>query len=273
MNMAVTRRASGARPKSRSLLTDSNLTAVPIHLYRLLVVLSLLAIWEGCVRFGLVNGFWIGQPTLIAKAFMLNLASSHFYLDLAYTMAETVAGFVAGCVIGISLGFALALYHGIYRVFEPLIMAFYSLPRVALAPLFVLWFGIGALSKIALSVSIVFLVLLLNTYQGVRSVDRDLLNSTLTMGASRSFVIRNVIVPWSIPWILTGARISIGLSLMASVVGEMMSSQYGVGHLLDEAQGAFDTNSMFALLVYLGLLAIGLNTLMQYCERRWAYGQ
>jgi NitT/TauT family transport system permease protein len=153
------------------------------------------------------------------------------------------------------------------------LMGLYSLPRVALAPLFIMWFGIGIPSKIMLAISIVFFILLINTYVGVQNVDRDLVNAVKTMGAPPRFVTRHVVLPSCIPWIFSGLRISMALALTASVVGEMLAAQYGLGFMLARASGTFDTTGIFMVLFVLALLAIGTYNLMARLEKRLLHWQ
>src|SRR5262249_8327683 len=149
-------------------------------------------------------------------------------------------GFVLGSLAGIVIGFLLARWEWLYEATEPYIMALYSMPRVALAPLFVVWFGIGLASKVALAVSIVFFVMLINTYTGVINVDRTLVNSVRTMGGGEWFLTRKVLLPSTVPWILSGLRISIGFALIGAVVGEMIIAERGLGRLIAYRSGLFD---------------------------------
>ena len=192
---------------------------------------------------------------------------------MGVTVIETVSGFVLGALAGIIAGFALARWRRAHVALEPYLMGVYSLPRVALAPLFIMWFGIGIPSKIMLAISIVFFILLINTYVGVQNVDRDLVNSVKTMGATPRFITRRVVLPSCIPWIFSGLRISMALALTASVVGEMLAAQYGLGFLLARASGTFDTTGIFMVLIILALLAIGTYNLMARLEKRLLHWQ
>jgi NitT/TauT family transport system permease protein len=136
-----------------------------------------------------------------------------------------------------------------------------------------MWFGIGIPSKIMLAISIVFFILLINTYVGVQNVDRDLVNAVKTMGAPPRFVTRHVVLPSCIPWIFSGLRISMALALTASVVGEMLAAQYGLGFMLARASGTFDTTGIFMVLIVLALLAIGTYNLMARLEKRLLHWQ
>mgnify|MGYP001563560658 FL=1 len=151
---------------------------------------------------------------------------------------------------------------------DPYLTALYSLPRVALAPLFILWFGIGLASKVMLAVSIVCFILLMNAYAGVRSVDQDLVNAVRTMGASDRYITYRVILPSCVPWIFSGMRIGLGMALIGTVVGEMLASQKGLGHLIAVASGSFDTTGVFASLMIIAGMAMSLNEIPKAVEQR-----
>lgn len=150
----------------------------------------------------------------------------------------------------------------------PIIYALYSLPRIALMPLFALWFGIGTASKVALGFSIVVFIMLLNTYSGIRNVDRYLIDAVRMMGASRRFVYRFVVLPGIVSWLVAGFRLSTSYALLAAVVGEMISAQVGLGKRLVTYQAMFDRSGIFELLAVLAVLAIIVNQLTQIVERR-----
>ena len=187
---------------------------------------------------------------------------------MTVTVTETVFGFLFGAMAGILAGFALARWRRAHVALDPYLMGVYALPRVALAPLFIMWFGIGIPSKIMLAISIVFFILLINTYVGVQNVDQDLVNAVKTMGAPPRFVTRRVVLPSCVPWIFSGLRISMALALTASVVGEMLAAQYGLGFMLARASGTFDTTGIFMVLIVLALLAVGTYNLMSRLEKR-----
>ncbi|HEV2057179.1 MAG TPA: ABC transporter permease [Methylomirabilota bacterium] len=240
---------------------------------RLLVLVLVVLAWEGLCRVGWASEFWVSRPFLIVERLWEAVRSSVLWFHMGVTVIETVSGFLLGALAGTIAGFALARWRRAHVALEPYLMGIYSLPRVALAPLFIMWFGIGIPSKIMLAISIVFFILLINTYVGVQNVDRDLVNAVKTMGASPRFVTRHVVLPSCIPWIFSGLRISMALALTASVVGEMLAAQYGLGFMLARASGTFDTTGIFMVLFVLALLAIGTYNLMARLEKRLLHWQ
>jgi NitT/TauT family transport system permease protein len=240
---------------------------------RLFVLALIVLLWEGVCRVGLASEFWVSRPFLIIDRLWEAARSSVLWFHMGVTVIETVSGFLLGALAGTLAGFGLARWRRAHVALEPYLMGVYSLPRVALAPLFIMWFGIGIPSKIMLAISIVFFILLINTYVGVQNVDRDLVNAVKTMGAPPRFVTRHVVLPSCIPWIFSGLRISMALALTASVVGEMLAAQYGLGFMLARASGTFDTTGIFMVLIVLALLAIGTYNLMARLEKRLLHWQ
>lgn len=237
-------------------------------LYRVILLAVVLALWEGAAHFGLVTEFTMSRPSRIFSWLGGALLDGFFWTNIIVTIRETLLGLVIGAVLGIASGFALAQWQFVFRLLEPFIMALYSLPRVALAPLFLVWFGIGEGSKVALAASLVYFVLLLNTYTGIREIDRNLVNAVRTMGASRSFIARRVLFPASLTFIFAGLKISIGLALIGTIVGEMIAGQYGLGQMIARAGNMFDTAQVFGIIIVLAVLAVFASEGMKLLERR-----
>jgi NitT/TauT family transport system permease protein len=153
-------------------------------------------------------------------------------------------------------------------IFDPFIMMFYSLPKVALAPMFILWFGIGIDMKIYLTATIVFFLVFLNTYAGVRAVSREQIAILRLMGATEADILRKVVVPSAITWVFNGLRLSVPYALIGAIVGELIASNKGLGYLLADASGQFDTAAMFAALLAIMALALLLNIAVKWVEKR-----
>lgn len=230
-----------------------------IQLLRLLIIVVVIAGWETLAKTGTVNPFWVSSPSLIAMrtwTLMLNgTLPYHFWV----TIQEMGAGLIAGTIVGVVLGMLISVNRTFGLVFEPFIIALNSLPRVALGPLLVMYVGIGFASKFLLAFSLVVVVVMLNTYEGVRSVDPVLVNVLRTMQASRLQLFVKLLLPNCIPWIFSAIRVSISFAIIGAIVGEFISSQAGIGYLIDTASGAFDTTGMLTPLVLLMLFAFALD--------------
>ncbi|MFZ0654936.1 MAG: ABC transporter permease, partial [Pseudolabrys sp.] len=174
----------------------------------------------------------------------------------------TMAGFAIGSVLGGTLGIWLGVSPFISRLLNPYLNGLNALPKVALAPLFVLWFGLGIESKIALAAALVLFLVFLNTFAGVRQVDQDLIEIARLMKATRLQVIAKVIVPSAMSWMFAGLRVSVPYALIGAVIGEMVASNKGLGYLVQFSGAQFDTAGVFAVLIVIALLAMTLNFLV-----------
>jgi sulfonate transport system permease protein len=251
-----------ARPKSRLHLHGAAIWAARIGFVVLLFVL-----WQALVSFNVVSEFWISSPHDVFVRLYDDVQTQRFWDALWTTLREVGIGLALGSVVGILAGLALGYFDTVYQIIEPTLLALYTLPRIALAPLFILWFGIGETSKVALVFSLAVFLMLLNTYQGVKSVDADLIDSVKTMGASRVFLARRVIIPSAIPWIVAGLRLSAIYGIGGAVVGEMLLAQQGLGVNLVLASNNFDTAGVFVILLVLGILGFIINVGISTLER------
>lgn len=241
---------------------------IRLNVARMTLVVVTLAIWEALTHFGFVKEYVLSRPSNIWDWFQGAVFDPFFWTSLFATIRETLLGLLLGGVLGILSGFALAHWFWVFRMLEPFIMALYSLPRVALAPLFLVWFGIGEASKVALAASLVYFVMLLSTLSGAREIDQNLVNAARTMGASNGFIARRILLPSSMAFIFSGLRVSIGLSLIGVIVGEMMAGQYGLGQMIARAANMFDTAQVFGIIIVLAVLAVALNESMKFLEQR-----
>jgi sulfonate transport system permease protein len=235
---------------------------------RILLLLVLLAAWQWVGSRSDHNRFFFSQPTEIVASLGTLLTSATFYEDLRYTMAETLLGFVIGGVAGVVLGFALAFSRTAYRVIDPIMNALNCLPRIALSSLFILWFGLGMTSKVALVISLVFVPLFLNAYRGATTLDADHVLLMHTFRASRRDLVRKIMVPATAPWVITGAKLGMAQALGGAVIGEIIASQHGLGAALNTDAQAFATGEEFAILLVLIVIALILNGVFTVLETR-----
>ncbi|MCA0042005.1 ABC transporter permease [Celeribacter litoreus] len=227
-------------------------------LIRLAILIGILLVWQFSSGV-LIKEFFVSKPTKVAAVLAKWIGSGDLFYHAAITAFEAFAGFLLGAFVGISIGLLLGRAKGLAEVLDPFIMAFYSLPKLALAPLFILWFGIGLEMKIVLTATICFFLVFLNTYTGVRSVSREMIAILKLMGAKESHVITKVVIPSAITWVFAGLRISVPYALIGAVVGELMASNRGLGFLLSSSAADFNTAGVFAALCAIVCLAALLN--------------
>jgi NitT/TauT family transport system permease protein len=237
---------------------------------RLLFLAAALAVWQGGVELGWIDPFYVSEPTAVIGRLSELIFTHQLYTDLAFTLQNTLVGFAISAVAGIATACLFYRMPLLQKTVDPYILALYSTPRLALAPLFIIWFGIGPASKIALVVSLCYFVMLLNTYSGLVNVDKRLINQVRMMGGGDWFVFRKVSLPASIPWVLAGTRVGMGFALMGAVVGELIISEHGLGLRLSRASGLFDTTGVFAYLVVVAFLGMIIDQLLRTVEKSLA---
>lgn len=238
-----------------------------LNLYRFLLIGGFLAVWEFASG-RLIAPFFISAPSAIFRRLSGWITSGDIFYHVGITATEALSGLLLGSVAGIIVGTILGRRPFLAKLLDPIITTFYSLPKVALAPLFILWIGIGIDMKITFTAAIVFFLVFLNTYTGVRNVSRELISILYLMGANEMQVLRRVVLPSAITWVFAGLRISVPYSLIGAIVGELMASNKGLGALLVRAQGEFDTAGVFAALVAIMALAVVFNMAVRMLERK-----
>ncbi len=231
------------------------------------LILAFLVLWQ--IGSGTVlNRFWFSDPLAIGARLREWTVNGTLLFHFSVTFQEMSIGFVAGTILGSGFGLLLGRLRTLARLLDPMILAIYSLPKIALAPLFILWFGVGMLPKIVLSGAVVFFLVFFNTYAGTRDVDAALVDTVRLMGGGRVAVMRFVLLPSALVWVFTGLRISVPYALVGAVVGEMMASNKGLGSLIQDSAAQFDTAGVFAALAVLLVLSVLLNEFLAGIERR-----
>jgi NitT/TauT family transport system permease protein len=234
---------------------------------RLILFGVLLGAWEALGLLG-VDPIWVSRPSLIAERLWSLALAGELWRHASRTMLEAGLGLALAFVVGVPVGVAMARYKYANSVAEPLVLGLYSLPRVALAPLFIIWFGIDLFSKVMMAFSTVLFVFMLNVHEGLKTVDRDLVDLFRTMRAPRGFITRRVLLPWVVPWMIAGLRLGVGLSLIGAVVGELIGASAGLGWYIERSAGHLDTTGVFGGLVTLMAIAMAGNAAVAVLERR-----
>lgn len=212
--------------------------------------------------------FFFGEPLQVAARIRDWFVGGEIYLHLGVTLLETVLAFVFGTLLGLALGMWLALAPTAAAVLDPYIKGANAMPRVILAPIFAVWFGLGIGSKVALGMTLVFFVVFFNVFQGVREVSPVVLANARMLGAGRRQLMQSVYLPSATSWVFSSLHTSVGLAFVGAVVGEYLGSARGVGYLILQAEGSFDINTVFAGIVVLTIFALLLDGAVGLVERR-----
>jgi NitT/TauT family transport system permease protein len=212
--------------------------------------------------------FFFGEPVKVFARLWQWFVSGEIYEHLWVTLVETLLAFLIGTVSGVVIGLWLALSPTASAVLDPYIKAVNAMPRVILAPIFFVWFGLGIGSKVALGVTLVFFIVFFNVYQGVREVSPVVLANARMLGASPRQLLRYVYVPSAMSWVFASLHNSVGLAFVGAVVGEYLGSAKGVGYLIHQAEGFFDMNTVVAGIVLLTIFALVLDWAVGIAEKR-----
>lgn len=249
-----------------------------IRAWQWAVLLLIFIFWWAMTKPGLIPpfffendaqaAFFFGEPVEIFRRIWSWFSTGEIYRHLAVTLYETVMAFAIGTATGLAVGLWLALSPRAAAVADPFIKGFNSMPRVILAPIFAVWFGLGPASKIALGVTLVFFIVFFNVYQGVREVNPTVLSSARMLGANRSQLLRTVYLPSAMSWVFSSLHTSVGMAFVAAVIGEYLGSAEGVGYLILQAETTFDMNTVMAGILVLTACALAIDRLVTELERR-----
>jgi NitT/TauT family transport system permease protein len=235
------------------------------------LIVLVLATWQfGSGR--LFDPFFVGNPAGVAKILIDDLGDPRFWNDLRVTGTEMTLGYLLGGLSGIALGVLLARWRLAADIFDPFFAGLNSLPRIALAPLLVIWFGIDIASKVVLAATLVFFLTFFTTLSGIRSVDPALVDVARVVGANERQIFRYVMLPGAAAWVINGLKMSLPYALIGVIVGEFLVASSGLGYRLNFYSTSYNTNGTFAMLLVMMALMMGLNALMVLVERyalRW----
>jgi NitT/TauT family transport system permease protein len=231
--------------------------------------------WEIAAAHRWIDPFFFSQPSVFAMRALRWLTEPGYvlgghsiYHHLLVTLEEMAGGFALGVLSGVAVGFGLGRSHFWSAVLNPYLQVLNALPRLVLAPIFVLLLGIDERSKIALGFSLVFFIVFFNTYRGVREVDRNILNNARMLGASERQLARHVLLPSAMAWIWSSLHTSVGFALVGAVVGEYMAASQGLGWIISQAQGNFDAAGVYAGMLILCIVVVLVELAVTWLERR-----
>lgn len=239
-----------------------------IILIQTLIVLGFFAGWEIGARTGTINPEWFSPPVLVVERLLREVGAGTFPVHIWATTIETLVGFAAGVIGGVALGVVLGTMRRLREVLMPYLLAVYGIPRPALAPVFVLWFGIGLFSKFALIFSLVYFLLVIYVIVGFRSVNPAPIAFARTTGASRRQILFKIIVPSVMPYVFAGMKLGIGMAIVGAVVGEIIASEAGLGYYIYQSSQRADTAGIYVGLAALAVVSLVLVFAMEWLDRR-----
>jgi NitT/TauT family transport system permease protein len=235
---------------------------------RLVLIGGFLVGWQLVVTAGLIDPFWIASPVLVAQELWRLISDGSLLGDVAITVIEALVAFVISSALGIASGLLLARSPFWDELLAPVIVGLNSLPRIALAPLIILWFGVGFAAKVVTAFTLIYFILLVNTLSGAKNVDNDILTIARLMGASRRDLLWKVTLPSSLPWIFAGLNLGLTYSLLGVIVAEILASNQGLGYVIESSAGNFNTAGVFAGLLTLALVAWAFSAVVRRIEAR-----
>ena len=250
-----------------------------LRLWQAGLLVAIFVLWHVITKPGLIPplvfendrqaAFFFGEPLKIAsRIWAWFVGNADIYQHLWVTLLETVLAFGIGTALGLGCGLWLALSPIAAAITDPYIKALNSMPRVILAPIFSVWFGLGIASKVALGVTLVFFIVFFNVYQGVKEVSPVVLANARMLGASSRQLLRHVYLPSATSWVFSSLHTSVGLAFVGAVVGEYLGSSRGVGYLILQAEGSFDINTVMAGILVLTAFALLLDAAVGRIEKR-----
>jgi NitT/TauT family transport system permease protein len=249
-----------------------------LALYHLLLLSGVFLFWYAMTEPGVVPPFYFddpmrakfffGQPLVVLQKIWIWFSGGSIYLHLGVTLIETLLAFAIGTLLGLLFGLWLALSPTASTLADPYIKAMNAMPRVILAPIFAVWFGLGITSKVVFGITLVFFIVFFNVYQGVKEVSPVVLANARMLGATGRQLLRYVYLPSATSWVFSSLHTSVGLAFVGAVVGEYLGSARGVGYLIHQAEGVFDIDTVFAGILVLTIFALILDVIVTQIENR-----
>jgi NitT/TauT family transport system permease protein len=251
-----------------------NILGENLWLRRVLSLVALASIWEALARHGIIDPFYSPPPTEVLRVILSLFTEGKIFSHLEATFTAALAGLLLGLAIGVFLGFAAALIPLVAEVLEPVMMLLNAIPRVIMAPLFVIWLGIDLASKIALSIVLVAVLIFFAVYSGIKEVNPLLVDRVRTLGGGRMTLLREVYVPSVTAWVLGSLKVAVGFAFTGACVGEFVAATRGLGYLLQFAQSTYNAALTIGLILLIMMFVLLLFACAEAIERRllrWRY--
>lgn len=240
---------------------------IQIFIIQALIVISFFVIWELVANFELIKPFYISSPSRVFMYLKTGLIQGNLIHHLLITLNEAFWGLIVGILSGTLFAIIFALNKRIDKIFQPFLSMFNAMPRLAFAPIIMLWFGFGLISKVLIVVSMVFFVMFFNIYQGLKEINPILLKNSRTLGATRKQILLHIFLPSILGWIYSSLRLSVAYSIISAIIGEYVGANAGLGYLIDNAQSMFDSTAVFGGLIILMLVVLIIDNVIQFSEK------
>lgn len=240
---------------------------VPTWSARIAIAIAILGGWQAFSG-GLIDPVFVSSPLAVVERLAELFLSGSIWPHLRVTLTALVTGYVIGAALGIVVGTGLGRAPRVAATLEPFIMAFYSIPKIALAPIFIVWLGIGIASKVAVVVLNTFFLVFFSTFGGMREIDEELVILARIMGASRPLVTRRILLPMAAPAVLLGLRTAVPYAMIGAIIAEFIASNRGLGYYVLFSTSTYDTAGVFAGITILVAIVLGLNQALLWLERR-----
>jgi NitT/TauT family transport system permease protein len=238
-----------------------------ILLVQVAILLGVLALWEAAASKGWIDAFFWSQPSAIFRTMVIFFTAGDAWTDIGFTFRSTVLGFLIGTVAGSLFGLSFWWSRNYAAIVQPYLICFESIPKLALAPLVILVFGLGLASKVVIATALTLVVSTLTTYAGVKALDQDQERLFYSLGASRLQVFRKLVIPACLPWVISVLRVNIGLALTGAIVGEFIASQHGLGRAILYAGQTYDIALVWVAVLVLSTLAVVMYATVSWIER------
>ena len=262
---AVAPRAAARAARRLPVQVDWPLWA--ILLVQAAILLGVLGLWEAAASNGWVDAFFWSQPSAIFRTMIIFFTAGDAWTDIGFTFRSTVLGFLIGTVAGSLLGLSFWWSRNYAAIVQPYLICFESIPKLALAPLVILVFGLGLASKVVIATALTLVVSTLTTSAGVKALDQDQQRLFYSLGASRLQVFRKLVIPACLPWVISVLRVNIGLALTGAIVGEFIASQHGLGRAILYAGQTYDIALVWVAVLVLSTLAVVMYATVSWIER------
>ncbi len=258
--------AAAARPVRR-LPVHKDWPAAAIIATQIGILVLIIALWEIAADLGWIDAFFWSQPSAIYRTLIIFFTTGDAFTDIGFTFRSTILGFLIGTAAGSAIGLSFWWSRNYAAIVQPYIICFESLPKLALAPLIVLVFGIGIASKVAIATALTIVVSTLTAFAGVKAIDPDGEKLFYSLGATRLQVFRKLVIPSCLPWIISVLRVNIGLALTGAIVGEFIASQHGLGRAILYAGQTYDIALVWVAVLVLSTLAVIMYVTVSWLER------